>query len=568
MFAGPLFSREVLTAPRQFRHYLLRSGYVAGLFVLMYTAGQVTFGWQPVRTIGATARFGEFVFQVFSVVQLSLVIAYALLAGAGSVSQEKDRRTLVLLLMTDLRDRELVLGKLLASLLPILTIIAASIPVFCIVHMLGGVTLEQILWVQAVCVLSALAAGSWGVLVAYWREKTFQTLALSALGAVLFIGAVEGLAALTGFAAVASLNPYRTLGLILNPMSMESSALVRAVAMSLVALAALTAVLIAICVVRVRKWNPSRSLYLQADEGTDGSASRSKTRTVWDSPLIWREICTLAYGRKVIVIKLAYLLIAAAAVVVVAGSSSTSAAVLGMISVRGFAFVALALLALMLVNAQAVTSITSERDGQTLELLLVTDVTSKEFVFSKLGGVFYNTREVLLVPLLLLGWYAVQGTVNVEELIYLVIGYLAVAVFAAMLGLHSGLSYDSSRSAIATSLGTMFFLFIGIFICMMLMVEARASFALQFTPFLMFILGGSLGLYASLTARNPSRALMFAAMILPFCTFYAITGFLLGNTLGVALMILFAYGFPTVAMLVPAISEFDVALGRTTADKG
>ena len=84
-----------------------------------------------------------------------------------------------------------------------------------------------------------------------------------------------------------------------------------------------------------------------------------------------------------------------------------------------------------------------------------------------------------------------------------VIGYLAVAVFAAMLGLHSGLSYDSSRSAIATSLGTMFFLFIGIFICMMLMVEARASFALQFTPFLMFILGGSLGLYASLTARNP-----------------------------------------------------------------
>src|SRR5690606_26249028 len=116
--------------------------------------------------------------------------------------------------------------------------------------------------------------------------------------------------------------------------------------------------------------------------------------------------------------------------------------------------------------------------------------------------------------------------------------------------------------------GTMFFLFIGIFICMMLMVEARASFALQFTPFLMFILGGSLGLYASLTARNPSRALMFAAMILPFCTFYAITGFLLGNTLGVALMILFAYGFPTVAMLVPAISEFDVALGRTTLDKG
>jgi ABC-type transport system involved in multi-copper enzyme maturation permease subunit len=568
MLAGPLFSREALTAPRQLRHYLLRSGYVAALFVLMYTAGQVTFGWQPVRTIGATARFGEFVFQVFSVVQLSLVIAYSLLAAAGNVAQEKDRRTLVLLLMTDLRDRELVLGKLLASLLPVFTIIATSIPVFCMVHVLGGVTLEQILWVQAVCALSALSAGSWGVLVAYWREKTFQTLAFSALGAVLFLGAVEAIATLADAPIVAALNPYRTLGLILNPMSLGSSALLSAVLTSLLALAVKAALLVTICVLRVRKWNPSRSVYFQTDEGDAESATRSRTRTVWDSPLIWREIRTLAYGRKVIVIKLAYLLIAAAAVALVAGSTSSGAAVLGMISVRGFAFVALALLALMLVNAQAVTSITSERDGQTLELLLVTDVTAKEFVFSKLGGVFYNTKEVLLVPLLLLVWYAVQGTVTMEQLIYLVIGFLAVAIFSAMLGLHSGLSYDSSRSAIATSLGTMFFLFIGIFICMMLMVEARASFALQFTPFLMFILGGSLGLYASLTARNPSRALMFAAMILPFCTFYAITGFLLGNTLGVALMILFAYGFPTVAMLVPAISEFDVALGRTTLDKG
>ena len=192
MLAGPLFSREALTAPRQLKHYLLRSGYVAGLFLLMYTAGQVTFGWQPVRTVGATARFGEFVFQVFAVVQLSLVFAFSLLASAGNIAQEKDRRTLVLLLMTDLRDRELVLGKLLASLLSVFTIIGVSIPVFCLVYMLGGVSLRQIVWVQALCVFAALVAGSWGALVAFWREKTFQTLALSVLGAVLFLANNRG----------------------------------------------------------------------------------------------------------------------------------------------------------------------------------------------------------------------------------------------------------------------------------------------------------------------------------------------------------------------------------------
>ena len=51
-------------------------------------------------------------------------------------------------------------------------------------------------------------------------------------------------------------------------------------------------------------------------------------------------------------------------------------------------------------------------------------------------------------------------------------------------------------------------------------------------------------------------------------TFYAITDFLLGGTLGVCFWICVAYGFAAIAMLVPSISDFDVALGRTTHDAG
>ena len=36
-----------------------------------------------------------------------------------------------------------------------------------------------------------------------------------------------------------------------------------------------------------------------------------------------------------------------------------------------------------------------------LDLLLVTDLTAKEFVFGKLGGVFYNTKEMVLLPMAL-----------------------------------------------------------------------------------------------------------------------------------------------------------------------
>jgi hypothetical protein len=240
--------------------------------------------------------------------------------------------------------------------------------------------------------------------------------------------------------------------------------------------------------------------------------------------------------------------------------------VMGLISPAGFAFLGLTLISLMLINAQGVTALTSERDGQTLELLLVTDVTAKEFVFGKLGGVLYNSKELILIPLALIVYQTVQGGLSLENFVYVSVSFIVLLLFAAMLGLHSGLSFDNSRSGIITSLGTMFFLFIGIFIFMILLVEARGSFFLQFQSFILFIGAGSIGLWTSLTHKNPSPALSLAGGILPFLTFYAITEFLLGGTLGVCISLAMAYGFTTAAMLVPAISEFDVALGRSTAD--
>jgi ABC-type transport system involved in multi-copper enzyme maturation permease subunit len=581
LFAGPIFSREALTSPRQLKHYLIRSGYAAALFILMYTAGQATFGWQEVRNIGDIARFGGLIFQVFSLVQLSLVAFFALLFTAGNIAQEKDRKTLVLLLMTDLRSRELVLGKLLASLLLVAVLIVASMPVFALVHLLGGVSLEQIGWSLAICAATALAAGSWGGLVAFWREKTFQTLAISVLGLVLFLGLAEAVIGVAGSESVAGqwaalLNPYRAIAVVLDPLGQHADPLGRMIGVDAAAVPVLGSVLVllllaaglnAAAITRLREWNPSKFVWIPK-ETDDAAEKTAPARAIWSNPVIWREIRTKAYGTKVFLIKVAYIAMALFAVLYLVRSPSDGGLVLGMISPLGFAFVALGLIALMLVNTQAVTSLTTERDAKTLELLLVTDITAKEFIYGKLGGVLYNTKEIILVPLALIGYYVTQGHVTWENCAYLVIGFLLLVAFSAMLGLHSGLSFENSRSAIANSLGTMFFLFIGIFICMMLIVEARSSFALQLPSFLVFIIGGSIGLGASLMHKNPSPALTLSAAILPFLTFYAITGFLLNETLGVLLALAGAYGFTTIAMLVPSVSEFDVALGRTTLDKG
>ena len=146
-------------------------------------------------------------------------------------------------------------------------------------------------------------------------------------------------------------------------------------------------------------------------------------------------------------------------------------------------------------------------------------------------------------------------------------GLAVMYLFVAMLGLHAGISYGNSASAIATSLGTLFFLTVGVAACMRIMIAFSGSFQAQFVPFFAFMVLGGAGLYVVLGARNPSAAIGVASFLCPFATFYAITSYLLESTLAMFFSIVAAYGFTTVAMLVPAIFEFDIATGRTTFDE-
>ena len=62
--------------------------------------------------------------------------------------------------------------------------------------------------------------------------------------------------------------------------------------------------------------------------------------------------------------------------------------------------IGLAILSLILINAQGVTALTSERDTGALDLLLVTELSPKEFIYGKLYGVLYNSKEMIVLPIL------------------------------------------------------------------------------------------------------------------------------------------------------------------------
>jgi len=219
---------------------------------------------------------------------------------------------------------------------------------------------------------------------------------------------------------------------------------------------------------------------------------------------------------------------------------------------------------LILINAQAVTSLTTERDLGALDLLLVTDLTAKEFVFGKLLGAVYNVKEIVLTPLLMCGYLWWIKGISGENFVYLTVGWLVLAAFAVMLGVHAGMTYLQSRAAIGASLGTIFFLCLGVATCMRMMIAFSGSFHFQLAPFFVLSVGGGVGLYLSLGHRNPSTAIGLASFACPSATFYAITSYLQDGNLSVLLVTVLTYGFAIAAMLIPAIYEFDLATGRTT----
>ena len=586
MFVSPVFVRELVVAPRRPKHFIGRATYVAALLMLICTAWLVLAGNQTISNIGDLAKFGTILFQTLAPLQLTLALFFAALFTASSVAQEKDRRTLILLLMTDLSNVEVVLGKLSASTLNVLVLLFSALPLFMALLLLGGVEPSQIVAVYGVTVLGVFAAGSLGSTIALWREKTFQTLALTVLTLTAWIavwevvGRTAGDIAIFGIAAeqwATACSPWRAVLNATRP-STVSTPLVGGIPpgwMFVPVAIVITTLLNAVAIWKVRVWNPSREVRQKptvADEAatvsgepqdrvaaaTGAQGGAKPHRQVWNYPVLWREVRTWAYGRKTLAIRLGYLTLAGCAV--------ATAAQLGPWRVENHLIVAipLFLLSLFLVNAQAVTSVCTERDAKTLDLLLVTDLSPKEFVFGKLGGVFYNTKEMVLLPIvycLCLSW---QGHVSGENVCYIVAGLLVMNFFVAVLGVHCGLVHANSRVAVATSMGTVFFLFVGIATCMRIMVAFSGSFGYQLAPFLAFMLGGGVALYLSLGARNASTAIFCAAFTCPFLTFWAITSFLQHYTLGPFLVASATYIFTTLTMLIPAISEFDIVSGRAT----
>ena len=95
-------------------------------------------------------------------------------ATAGAICVDRARGTLAHMLVTDLSDPEIVLGKLAARLLPILGLVACTWPVLAICSLLGGIDPTALTLAFAIILAVALLGCTMALALSVWARKPHE----------------------------------------------------------------------------------------------------------------------------------------------------------------------------------------------------------------------------------------------------------------------------------------------------------------------------------------------------------------------------------------------------------
>jgi len=174
---NPIYKREMMVSARGFRLALVMlvfNGILALVALLnMYsTLVQV----RLTAEIQYTSFLNLYLF--VAVLEFVMVIFIMPALTAGSISGERERRTLELMLATKMTPAQVVLGKLMSSCSTMALMIVSSFPVIAMVFVYGGVTVQSIVMLLLCYSASALFVGSVGILCsALLNRSTISTVA-------------------------------------------------------------------------------------------------------------------------------------------------------------------------------------------------------------------------------------------------------------------------------------------------------------------------------------------------------------------------------------------------------
>ncbi len=167
----PLLAKELVEQAARRRTYSVRTIYAAFLFFFSGMYLYSFFDRADGNALWVLGR-GHELFAMIVFVQFAGIYLFLPALMSGAITREKERDSLVLLMLTTLRPREILLQKYLSGLVPMGTFLLLSLPLMAIAYTLGGVTSDAIVAAIIMLTLCCLQVGALALLLSTWCRST------------------------------------------------------------------------------------------------------------------------------------------------------------------------------------------------------------------------------------------------------------------------------------------------------------------------------------------------------------------------------------------------------------
>lgn len=185
---NPILVKELRARMRGFRPYAILTVFLVSLVAAGFILYQIVLQQQMLGTTLLSAQVGQALFSGLAVWILFLVVFLAPALTSGAISSEREQLTYDMLLTTPLKPVRILWGKLIAALSYLFLLIFASIPVFSLILMFGGVEPIAVLKMFTLLVVSAVTFGAVGLFFSSLMRRTAPATVLSYVVILIVIG--------------------------------------------------------------------------------------------------------------------------------------------------------------------------------------------------------------------------------------------------------------------------------------------------------------------------------------------------------------------------------------------
>ena len=492
--------------------------------------------------------------------QLTAVLLIGPALAAGTIAQERERRTMEYLYTTPLSNLEIIIGKLGGRVLQILSFVLSGVPVLALAMLLGGIAPQAILSLTAITLSTVLFVTMVSMAVSAWTAKARDAVVRAylvffclwvlpcPLYASLLLGPVPlGSSAVVDQFVVA--NPVMTFPMILSGDSSMGTA-DRALVAGLLALVRNQMLAGGIALVPATLF--MRRVHLR-ESGKPARRRRWRMRffrgEIGDNPMYWKELYAepgssrlglLGYGL------LALIFIAVCGITIyvffqsLAGPSTQSGETFCVYAVYMSTF--LCCCGLLLLIARAAGSITAEKERDCWASLISTPLEPGQIIKAKILGGIWSLRG--LAPLLAVVWLPalLLRPSFVLGIAFSLLALGVLAAFAATLGVCCSQNSQSTLRAMGAALGIAVLIGGACTCCCGLLLPFSPAFLLAGPGLASIALDSATGL-------PESRVVLIFVVV-------GIGAYVIGLT---------SYAVAAWLMMSNAIKQFDKKHGRTDA---